>query len=81
MGYIQSYEKLLRDTTLLLDGSEGRIGVVILVKIEPVDLRDNMDASIKKGFIEVWGWDFQNDCMERRGERLVWDRRSNCVLR
>jgi len=31
VGYSEPYEKLLEDATLLLEGSEGKIGLVILI--------------------------------------------------
>jgi len=50
VGYSESYEKLLEDATLLLEGSEGKIGLVILVKLAP--LKEN-ETTLQFGFVEV----------------------------
>ncbi|KAN0071043.1 hypothetical protein V8E54_010474 [Elaphomyces granulatus] len=54
VGYTESYEKLLRDADLLLEGSTGKIGRVILVNIEPLT---KGETEIKEGFVEVWKYD------------------------
>ncbi|KAN0067012.1 hypothetical protein V8E54_014936 [Elaphomyces granulatus] len=54
VGYTESYEKLLRDADLLLEGSTGKIGRVILVNPEPLT---EGATEIKEGFVEVWKYD------------------------
>jgi len=50
-GYSEPYEDLKNDVKLLLEGSEGSISKVIIIKLQP--LGDD-DTEIKKGFVEMW---------------------------
>ncbi|KAN0081941.1 hypothetical protein V8E54_003239 [Elaphomyces granulatus] len=50
VGYSETYKDLLEDASLLLDGSAGAIGRVILVKVEP--LAQN-STGFTNGFVEV----------------------------
>lgn len=54
VGYSETYEALLQDADLLLEGSEGRIGVVIIVKLQRLALEEE---SISHGFMETHTWD------------------------
>lgn len=49
-GYTESYTQLLRDATLLLEGSGSRISYVILVKVSV--LKRN-ERSITRAFVEL----------------------------
>ncbi|KUL91930.1 hypothetical protein ZTR_01439 [Talaromyces verruculosus] len=55
-GYSESYEKLVRDAEILLDGSNGEIGIVILVKLTPLKPGEHR---ISHGFVEVWWYDYK----------------------
>jgi hypothetical protein len=66
VGYSQTYEELLEDASLLLEGSEGRIGLVILIKIVP--LKDN-ETALQSGFVEFHTYD------QETHERVKWKRR------
>jgi len=54
VGYPEPYQKLLQDADLLLEGSSGGIGGIILIKLEP--LASNA-SEITQGFLEVWKYD------------------------
>ncbi|CRG88304.1 hypothetical protein PISL3812_05333 [Talaromyces islandicus] len=54
VGYSESYEDLINDATLLLEGSQGRIGLVILVKVTPLTAALE---SIQSGFVETHIYD------------------------
>ena len=47
----ESYESLVEDATILLEGSKGRVGLVIIIKIFPLKPRE---TTLQKGFVEVW---------------------------
>jgi hypothetical protein len=71
-AYTQSYEELRQAATILLEGSEGHIGVVILVKMEPINFDGTREDMIPMdGYVEVWEWDVSNHCTKQRGEREV----------
>jgi hypothetical protein len=63
VGYSQPYNLLLEDVSLLLEGSDGRIGLVILVKLVP--LKDNE----KSGFVELYTYNKETH------KRVNWKRR------
>lgn len=67
-GYSESYEELVEDATLLLEGSRGRIGAVILVKIDPVAPGQ---GPIKSGFVEVHIYDQENKKRIQYKTRMV----------
>ncbi|KAG0126966.1 hypothetical protein HOY82DRAFT_89612 [Tuber indicum] len=50
-GYEEPYEHMKDDVKLLLEGSEGAISKVIVIKLQ--SLEDN-DTEIKGGFVEMW---------------------------
>jgi hypothetical protein len=54
---------------MLLEGSEGGVRAVILVKVEPIDPK--IDECLSRGFVEVWAWDPEIHCIRRRGPRMV----------
>ena len=51
VGYAEPYDDLKDDVKLLLEGSEGRISKVIIIKIEP--LREG-ETEVQRGFVEMW---------------------------
>lgn len=61
-------ELLVNAENLLLNGSRGAIGVVIIVKIEP--LRQN-EETLKSGFVEVYYFNKETGEKNVYGERLV----------
>jgi hypothetical protein len=57
---------------LLLEGSQGQMTVVILLKLEPIDFRRDLSLpTLESGFVEVWEWDTDNLCVKLRGPREV----------
>jgi len=46
----ESYESLLEDVALLLEGSRGRIGFVVIIKLSPLGSRQ---TTMQSGFLEV----------------------------
>lgn len=66
-GYIGTYASLQEDTKLLLEGSEGRIGKVIVVKLEEIGPNGGIDA----GFVEVWEYNRESQKAKRRGGHFV----------
>ncbi|KAE8313288.1 hypothetical protein BDV41DRAFT_536829 [Aspergillus transmontanensis] len=66
VGYSETYAKLLRDADLLLEGSEGEIRVMILVKVVP--LRPN-DTKFTRGFVELHEYDPASGTRKIRGHR------------
>lgn len=66
-GYSESYQDLRQDATLLMEGSKGAIGKVILVKLDPI-----WDSGeVENGFVEVWGYSPGSGSAKRRGGRFV----------
>ena len=65
VGYSESYENLVQNATLLLRGSRGRIGLVNLVKLQP--LKED-EEEIQKGFLEVWAYDHERKNRFRLGQ-------------
>ncbi|KAN0080679.1 hypothetical protein V8E54_003883 [Elaphomyces granulatus] len=65
-GY-ESYQELLHDADVLLEGSAGEIRRVILIKIEPL----SRNASQIRGFVEVWKYDESTGRKKIVGERQV----------
>ncbi|CUS07112.1 unnamed protein product [Tuber aestivum] len=50
-GYAEPYDQLKDDVKLLLEGSEGQITKVIVIKLEPLQ---EGETEIQRGFVEVW---------------------------
>ncbi|CRG92523.1 hypothetical protein PISL3812_09584 [Talaromyces islandicus] len=55
VGYSETYQDLVADATLLLEGSNGSIGLVILVKLQPPPPANQYD--ILQGFVELHIYD------------------------
>lgn len=66
-GYSESEEKLKEDAHVVLNGSTGKVGVVILVKMTPVAPGQTMPQD---GFVEAWGYNRSNN-----GIRKIWYRK------
>jgi hypothetical protein len=67
-GYSESHDALIEDTKLLLEGSEGRIGLVIVAKLEPLKPDE---TEIQNGFIQVYKYDQETGGIARYGGRMV----------
>lgn len=61
-GYSERYEELVEDAKLLLGGTNGYIGVVILVRLTP--LKPGEDR-ISDGFLQAWGSDYEKKSIIR----------------
>ena len=53
-GYSESPDSLSQDADILLNGSGGRIEIVITVKMESLGLDVQTPQN---GYVEVWTWD------------------------
>ncbi|KAK9236372.1 hypothetical protein V1525DRAFT_407120 [Lipomyces kononenkoae] len=65
-GYSESYDALVDDMNLLLQGTQGRIGLVIVVKIEPLA---QGETDIYDGFVQVYEYDQKLNRSVTRGRR------------
>lgn len=70
LGYGEDDDEILNDTNLLLEGSKGEIGFVILVKIERL-APDNHDGQIKAGYVELHKYSNDTGRGVRVGDRKV----------
>ncbi|KAL5361062.1 hypothetical protein BJX96DRAFT_151340 [Aspergillus floccosus] len=68
IGYSESFDHLKQDADLLLQGSEGRIKSVILIKLDP--LKED-ETSIQAGFVEVHIFDQISGQRRKRGRRMT----------
>ena len=60
----------MNDAKLLLEGSKGRIGLVILVKISPLK---PLEMTIQNGIVEVWTLESRPDSRVTQGkDRIGW---------
>jgi hypothetical protein len=69
IGYTESYDELQADADLLLEGSQGKIRVVILVKVDPLGPNDTHWGA---GFVEVHEYDPISGTRKKRGRRKVF---------
>lgn len=67
VGYAESYEDLVRDATLLMEGSKGKIGLVIIVKLQPLEADE---TEIQKGFVEVWAYNYERKNCFKLGQQV-----------
>jgi hypothetical protein len=67
-GYTKPYTDLVDDATLLLEGFQGRVGMVIIVKMQP--LKEG-ETSLQYGFVEVWRIDREDMKARIYGQRQV----------
>ncbi|KAG0129645.1 hypothetical protein HOY82DRAFT_405103 [Tuber indicum] len=63
-GYAEPYDQLKEDVKLLLEGSEGQITKVIVIKLEPLQ---EEETKIQRGFVEVWH--LRNGAATKEGRR------------
>ena len=68
MGYTQNYDDLVHAATLLLERSEGCIGLVILIKLYPLEDGEN---NIKTSFIELHEYDTKEGRRKKIGRVMV----------
>ena len=66
--YNETYDELLTDAELLLEGSEGEICVDVIVKIEPVRPED---IQCRSGFVEVHEYNPVSGTCKKRGHQKV----------
>lgn len=74
-GYTESYTQLLRDATLLLEGSGSRISYVILVKVSI--LKPN-EKSVSRAFVELHTLDPISNTRIRVSRNVSFTQRSPC---
>lgn len=67
VGYSEPYDQLKEDVRTLLVGTQGFIGVVVVVKIEPLKPGER---TIQKGFVECYEYDGSNPKGIRNIQRL-----------
>ncbi|KKK25954.1 hypothetical protein ARAM_003530 [Aspergillus rambellii] len=64
--FSETYNQLIADADLLLEGSQGKIRVVILVKLSPLGLND---THCQAGFVEVHEYNPASGTRQKRGGR------------
>lgn len=67
-GYSETYDKLLQDADLLSEGSQGKICVVILVKLVPLGPNDTYFES---GFVELHEYNLASGTRRKGGQIRV----------
>ncbi|QKX60531.1 uncharacterized protein TRUGW13939_07676 [Talaromyces rugulosus] len=67
VGYSESYDDLINDATLLLEGSRGRVGIVILIKLAPLTA---LQQSVQSGFVEMHTYDKDTRKRVKFGSRM-----------
>jgi len=65
-GYRETYADLRRDAALLLEGSEGCIGIVIVIMLDTF----GDTGTVETGFVEVWEYNRELRSAQRRGDRF-----------
>jgi hypothetical protein len=68
VGYTEDYPDLLADVDLLLEGTNGRVGQVIVVKLTPLQAGE---TAIKEAFLEVWGFDAVKGKKKKHVQKMV----------
>lgn len=68
LGYTETSDELISGTDLLLEGSRGRIGFVIVIKIEHLDT-DNYQ--VQEGYVELHKYDLNTKKRARVGIQEV----------
>ncbi|KAE8134447.1 hypothetical protein BDV38DRAFT_163048 [Aspergillus pseudotamarii] len=66
VGYSETYDKLLQDADLMLEGSQGKIRLVILVKLVPPGPND---THFETGFVELHEYNPASGTRRKRGWR------------
>lgn len=67
-GYSEHPQSLIQDAKMLLEGTQGKIGVVLLVKVQPLQ---HGETNVQSGYVQVWEYNQETGCAVRRGRRLV----------
>ncbi|OJJ70635.1 hypothetical protein ASPBRDRAFT_197336 [Aspergillus brasiliensis CBS 101740] len=68
VGYRESYNQLKADADLLLEGCQGNIRAVIIVKLSVLGLED---TKCESGFVEVHEYDAASGAGKMRGRREI----------
>ena len=68
VGYTKSYNDLVDDATLLLEGAQGHIDMVIILKMDP--LKEG-ETSLQHAFVELWKIDREDMTARIYGGRMV----------
>ena len=63
-GYSESPDSLSQDADILLNGSGGRIEIVITVKMESLGLDVQTPQN---GYVEIWTWDKEHSKKAKLG--------------
>ncbi|KAE8364645.1 hypothetical protein BDV27DRAFT_112284 [Aspergillus caelatus] len=66
VGYSETYNKLLQDADIMLEGSQGKIHLVILVKLVPPG---PSDTHFESGFVELHEYNPASGTRRKRGQR------------
>ena len=66
-GYGGAYDDLKRETALLLEGSDGCIGNVVLIHLDEI----GDSGTPETGFIEIWNYDPELKRAKKSGGRFV----------
>lgn len=68
VGYRESYEDLVEDARLLLEDTRGEIGLVFLIKMDPLKPEE---TRIQNGFFEIRIYDLEESKAVQSEERWV----------
>lgn len=68
LGYTETSDELISGTDLLLEGSRGRIGFVIVIKIEHLDTDNDQ---VQEGYVELHKYDLDTKKRARVGIQEV----------
>jgi len=68
-GYAEPYDELMEDVKLLLEGSEGKITKVVVIKLEP--LREG-EMKIRAGFVEMWSLGAKGQAKIDGGRKVIF---------
>lgn len=66
--YSQSGQLSIEDAKMLLEGTQGQVGLVILVKVQPLQ---HGETEVRSGYVQVWEYNYDTGRAARRGRRLV----------
>lgn len=68
VGYTKSYNDLVDDAPLLLEGAQGQIDMVIILKMDPLK---ESEMSLQHAFVELWKIDREDMTARIYGGRMV----------
>ncbi|KAK1147964.1 hypothetical protein N8T08_000480 [Aspergillus melleus] len=69
VGYSETFDDLKGDAQLLLEGSEGNIKTVVLIKLEP--MRSTGQTCVEAGFVEIYVYDKESGKSRKCGNRMT----------